>query len=86
MNKLVVLAIIVVVIFVLTYDPKSGTLERYLKTYDPEKNKEKCQDEMFRAQNPGQCKDVNYDGIQFAKSAFMNPIPSNARMGAIIRQ
>ena len=85
MNNLILIAIIAVVIFVLTYDPKSGTLERYLQPYDPDKNKKQCQDEEFRANNPSQCKDSNYDGIQFARSAFMNPIPTNSKMGAIIK-
>ena len=86
MNKLVLFAIIAVIIFVFTYDPKSGTLERYLQPYDPEKNKNQCQNEKFRAKYPDQCKDANYDGIQFARSAFMNPVPTNSRMGAIIKQ
>ena len=85
MNNLILFAIIAVVIFVLTYDPKSGTLERYLQTYDPDKVKNQCQSEEFRAKYPDQCKDANYDGIQFAKSAFMNPMPTNSRMGAIIK-
>jgi hypothetical protein len=85
MNKLVLFAIIAVVIFVFTYDPKSGTLEKYLQPYDADKNKNQCQDEAFRAKYPDQCKDVNYDGIQFARSAFMNPMPTNSKMGAIIR-
>jgi hypothetical protein len=85
MNKLVLFAILAVVLFVLTYDPKSGTLEKYLKPYSPDDNKKQCQDEAFRAKNPGQCKDVNYDAIQFASTAFMNPMPTNSKMGAIIR-
>ena len=85
MNKLVLFAIIAVVLFVLTYDPKSGTLEKYLKPYSPDDNKQKCQDETFRAQNPGQCKHVNYESIEFASTAFANPMPSNSKMGAIIR-
>ena len=85
MNKLVLIAIIAVILFVLTYDPKSGTLERYLQPYDPDKGKNQCQDEEFRAKYPDQGKDSNYDGIQFARSAFMNPAPSNYKMGAIIK-
>ena len=85
MNKLVLIAIIAVILFVLTYDPKSGTLERYLQPYDPDKGKKQCQNDEFRAKYPDQCKDSNYDGIQFASSAFMNPIPSNSKMGAIIK-
>jgi hypothetical protein len=87
MNKLVLFAIIAVLIFVLTYDPKTGTLEKYLQPYDPDANKQMCQDEVYRSQNPDQCKDSNYDAIQFAKSgsAFMNPMSTNSKLGAIIR-
>ena len=84
MNKLVLFAIIAVFIFVLTYDPKKGNLERYLHPYNSDK-KSQCQDEEFRAKYPDQCKEANYDGLQFAKSSFMNPVPTNSKMGAIIR-
>jgi hypothetical protein len=85
MNKLVLFAILAVVIFVLTYDPKSGTLEKYLKPYSPDDNKKQCQDETFRAQHPDQCKHVNYESIEFASTAFANPMATNSKMGAIIR-
>ncbi len=85
MNKFILIAIIAVVLFVLTYDPKSGTLERYLQPYESDGSKKQCQDEEFRAKYPDQCKDVNYDAIQFARSAFMNPMATNSKMGAIIR-
>lgn len=85
MNKLVLFAIIAVVLFVLTYDPKSGTLERYLQPYEQSANTKDCQNDQFRANHPDQCKDANYDGLQFARSAFMNPVSTNAKMGAIIR-
>ncbi len=85
MDKFLFVIVITVVIFLLTYDPKSGTIERYLQAYDPDKKKNQCQDEEFRGKYPEQCKDANYDAIQFAKSSFMNPMPTNSKMGAIIR-
>jgi hypothetical protein len=84
MDKFLFVIIIAVVIFLLTYDPKSGTIEKYLHVYDPDKKKKLCQDEEFRGKNPEQCKYANYDAIQFAKSSFMNPVATNSRMGAII--
>lgn len=85
MDKFMFVVIIAVVIFLLTYDPKSGTIERYLHAYDPDKKKSQCQDEEFRGKHPDQCKEANYNGIQFASSTFMNPMPTNSKMGAIIR-
>ena len=87
MNQLILFAIIAVFIFVLTYDPKTGKIEKYLQSYsaDPATN---CADPTFRSQHPGQCKDATYNGVQFAQpqSAFALPTPSNSKMGAIIRQ
>ena len=79
------IVILIVVIFVLTYDPKSGTLDRYIT--GPTKNSE-CADDVYRGNNPAACKDSEYNAIQFAKSstAFMKPIPTNSHMGAIISQ
>ena len=77
--KLIVIVILIAIVFMLTYDPKSGTLDRFIKTQD-------CQDETFRSQNPGACKNVNYESIQFASTQFMKPMPTNSENGAIIRQ
>jgi hypothetical protein len=85
MDKFMFVVVIAVVIFLLTYDPKSGTIERYLHVYDPDKKKKQCQDEEFRGKYPEQCKEANYNAIQFASSTFMNPMPTNSKMGAIIR-
>ena len=81
MDKLVMIVILVVLVFILTYDPKSGTLDKYLKTTD-------CSNDEYRAANPGQCKVAEYDAVQFARAptAFMKPSPTNSVNGAIIRQ
>jgi hypothetical protein len=59
------LAIIAVIIFVLTYDPKSGTLDKFI-TPDENPKKKCCSDPNCVAKNPGQCKNVHYEAIQFA--------------------
>jgi hypothetical protein len=87
MNQLILFAIIAVLIFVLTYDPKSGNLEKYMSKYsaDPATG---CADPKTRSSGTKSCDDSNYDAIQFAKpnSAFELPEPSNSKLGAIIRR
>lgn len=84
MDKLIIIVILIVVVFILTYDPKSGTLNRYLDN----STSSSCADDIYRGNNPEQCKDSEYDAVQFAKSSttFMKPIPTNSYKGAIIRQ
>lgn len=61
-------------VFVLTYDPKSRTLEKIVDpkvvTTDPKTGKH--------------CEDAHYDAVQFGKAAYECPIPGRTRMGAII--
>ena len=66
MVKLMHLAIIAIVIFVLTYDPKSGTLDKLIKDPAQNPNKKCCSDPNCVAKYPGQCKNVRYESIQFA--------------------
>jgi len=66
MVKLMHLAIIAIIIFVLTYDPKSGTLDKIIKDPGQNPNKKCCSDPNCVAKNPGQCKNVRYESIQFA--------------------
>ena len=80
--NLIMIVFLVAIVFMLTYDPKSGTLDRFIKT-NPTQD---CQDETFRSQNPGACKNVNYESIQFASTQFMKPMATNSENGAIIRQ
>jgi len=67
MVKLLHLAIIVIVIFVLTYDPKSGTLDNIINepTKNQNPNKKCCEDPNCIAKHPGQCKNVRYESLQF---------------------
>lgn len=88
MDKLIMLVILAVVIFMLTYDPKTGNLEKYLKPFNKmnDNQGQGCSDNDFRSKNPGQCKDPAYEDIQFATTDFMKPTATNSRAGAIIRQ
>jgi hypothetical protein len=72
MVKLLHIAIIVIVIFVLTYDPKSGTLDNIINDPAPKSannnNKDQancCEDPSCAAKNPEQCKDIRYGSLQF---------------------
>ena len=76
------IVILIVIIFVLTYNPKSGTLDKYISG---PVEKTGCADNIFRANNPAACKDSEYNAVQFA-TTFMKPAPTNSRLGAIIRQ
>jgi len=69
MVKLIHLALIAVVIFVLTYDPKSGTLTNFINNTQTDKKPvitKCCDDPKCVAKHPNQCKNVNYESIQFA--------------------
>jgi hypothetical protein len=81
--NLITIVFLIAIVFMLTYDPKSGTLDKFIKSAPVEGD---CQDETFRSQNPGACKDVNYESIQFASTKFMKPMATNSVSGAIIRQ
>tara|TARA_B100001250_G_scaffold226282_1_gene194110 strand:+ start:2874 stop:3089 length:216 start_codon:yes stop_codon:yes gene_type:complete len=59
-------------VFVLTYDPKSGTLDHLVKEQKPP------------PQN-AECKEGHYQEIQFAKMGYSCPQQQKTQMGAIIR-
>ena len=60
MNKLVILVVIVVFIFLLTYDPKSKKLEKYITT---------PQVAAPAVQSEPTCSEDRYYKLQFAKNA-----------------
>ena len=59
-------------IFVLTYDPKSGTLNHLVNEQKPP------------LQN-AECKEGHYQEIQFAQMGYPCPTEKRTHMGAIIR-
>jgi uncharacterized protein YxeA len=86
MDKLVYILIAVVVLFILTYNPKSGTLNKFLHEKEAPKKKQCCDDEQCRAQNPSQCKYMRYGALQFDQPppGFENTRGPATSMGAII--
>lgn len=72
--------VIIAILFVLTYDPKSRTLENVLEGPKP-----CCEDTTYMANNPTQCENVHYQGVQFGNEKYGCPTrrPMES-MGAII--
>jgi len=81
---------IIAIIFVISYDPSSGTLEKYLlsgpKNYPAETNKG-CANNEFRANNPDPCENSAYQSVQFGTQPKDTPprIPESY-LGAIVGQ
>ena len=57
------------IVFVLTYDPKSKTLEKFVGQPTPPTEKS--------------CQPTHYEAVQFAQSPCECPPPGRARMGTI---
>ena len=71
------------VLFVLTYDPKSRTLENVIESNAD--SKPCCERNNYMANNQTQCESVHYQGVQFGNENYGCPTrhPRQA-MGAII--
>ncbi len=72
------------VLFVLTYDPKSRTLENVIEGSESNA-KPCCERNNYMANNQTQCESVHYQGVQFGNENYGCPTrhPRQA-MGAII--
>jgi hypothetical protein len=68
MNTFVWVVIVVAVVFILTYNPEKGALNSIIKNEIVDKKY--CNDEVYRAQNPRQCDDLHFTGIQFANPDY----------------
>jgi hypothetical protein len=79
--------VILVVLFVLTYDPKSRTLENVIEGSNANSvdSKPCCERNNYMANNQTQCESVHYQGVQFGNENYGCPTrhPRHA-MGAII--
>tara|TARA_R110002072_G_scaffold41761_10_gene116812 strand:- start:1094 stop:1345 length:252 start_codon:yes stop_codon:yes gene_type:complete len=75
--------VILAILFVLTYDPKSRTLENVLEPTSQEKKC--CTDNTYMANHNTQCENVHYQGVQFGIEEYGCPTrhPKQS-MGAII--
>jgi hypothetical protein len=57
------------IVFVLTYDPKSRTLEKFVGQPTPSTQKS--------------CENAHYEAVQFAQTPYECPPPGRAKMGVI---
>jgi hypothetical protein len=72
-------------LFVLTYDPKSRTLENIIEGSPKNKQGGCCSQVDYRADNPVQCEPPYYNGLQFADPDIGCPTRRpNVNMGAIL--
>jgi hypothetical protein len=59
------------IVFVLTYDPKSRTLETFVgQPKTPSTNKS--------------CENAHYEAVQFAQTPYECPTPGKTKMGAVM--
>jgi hypothetical protein len=90
MDKLMWLLIIVAVIFVLSYNPKSGTLEKFVELTNNRPQQEKklcCGANDYRGANPEQCENSYYQNLQFLDDTVACPRkPTNSWKGALLAQ
>ena len=93
------IVLLIGVIFVLTYNPKTGFLDRYIQsppllpsvktpttgTTEDEENSACCNSTDYRAENNVQCRAAYYQGLQFGDPDYGCPTkqPSTCQ-GAII--
>jgi len=85
MSKLVFFAIILGIVFILTYDPKSRTLAHIIE--DPTTATKKCcTDPACIAKHPSDCKNAHYESIQFGGDVPAGFVSANATSygGAIL--
>ena len=85
MVSLVWIVAIVVFVFLITYNPSSGTLNKVIRN-NSGVGPSGCSNDTYRAQNARKCEDPHYNGIQFANPEYATPDgPDRTSMGAIIR-
>ena len=86
--KLWVIAVIIALVFVLTYDPNSGTLDKYIvgdkSVLDPQEMAT-CNNPAYMANNPRQCEEAHYASAQFGTVPMATPprVPKT-EMGVIV--
>jgi hypothetical protein len=63
------LVFLLAIVFVLTYDPKSRTLEKFVGQPTPPTQRS--------------CEPMHYEAVQFAQSPYECPPPGRTRMGVL---
>ena len=89
MDKCLSFLILICVLFVMTYNPKTGNLEQYILNPQPPRQdaqqKPCCSDTDYRADHPVQCRAAYYQGLQFGDPNYGCPVRDPAVCkGAII--
>jgi len=85
MNQFVNILVLLAFLFVLTYDPKSRTLETFIEGPPSDKRGGCCSRANYRADNPLQCEPPYYQGLQFANTELGCPAKSpHVNMGVIV--
>lgn len=70
-------------LFVISYDPKSGTIEKFMNPGKPQSGC--CDDPQYMADNKRQCQPVHFQGVTFANESYGCPIQTpQVNMGAVI--
>ena len=79
MNTLVLIAILVVFVFLLTYDPKSRRLDKYISP-------QVTTDQQLPKQMPSSCASDRYHDVQFNSDPSISSCAGKPRevMGAVI--
>ena len=79
MDNLVWLLVLCSIIFVLSYDPKSGMIEKFKNmSAPPTQDKGKCCGASdYRAAHPDQCENSYYQSLQFASDTVACPVKAN---------
>lgn len=83
MNTFVWLVALAAFIFMLTYNPSKGNLNDIIAPSRPVK-RECCNDDIYRAQNPQQCKAPHFTGVQFADESYSCPPKAGKSIGGAI--
>lgn len=77
--------VILAILFVLTYDPKSGTLDRFINEPSTKNGPQCCSKTEYRANHPVQCEPPYFQGVQFGNTELGCPTRMpNVNMGAIV--
>ena len=74
---MITILVILAIVFLLTYDPNSRTLEQFI---DPQKC---CADNTYMAHNPTQCESPHFISRQFGEPASCPPKYSHAYLGVL---
>lgn len=83
MDRLVCIAIFVIILFVLTYDPKSRTLEKYILV-DPIQKVKETRKLSGGANDFRACENTHYQALQFGELNPQCPQPNPQTVEGVI--